>query len=57
MSGVIGPAPAGHIHRHIDRELAQVCPHYLEQELQLVSFLGVLDDIQPDDDRRSHLSA
>ncbi|MEB4616709.1 hypothetical protein, partial [Leucobacter sp. M11] len=50
MSGVIRLAPAG----HIDRELAQVCPHHLEQELQLVSLLGVLGDSQPDGDRRSH---
>lgn len=45
MGGVIPLAPAGHVHRCIDRELARVGPHHLKQELQLVASLGVLDDI------------
>ncbi|MFD1758253.1 hypothetical protein [Streptomyces lienomycini] len=36
MAGVIRVAPAGHVHRRVDRELAEVCPHDLKQELQLV---------------------
>lgn len=57
MGSVVGLAPAGHIHRRIDRELALVGPHHLKQELQLVASLSALNDIQPKDDRRPQLCA
>lgn len=57
MGGVIALAPASHVDRRIDRELARVGPHHLKQELQLVASLSVLDDIQPKDDRRAQLRA
>ena len=57
VTGVIGVAPAGHVHRRLDRELAQVCPHNVEQELQLVAPACMLDDVQAEDHRRPCLSS
>lgn len=57
MTGVIGVAPAGHVHRRVDRELAQVCPHNVEQELQLVAPVGMLDDVQAEYHWRPWLSS
>ncbi|MGW9452941.1 hypothetical protein [Streptomyces sp. NPDC055632] len=54
---MIGLAPAGHIHRHIDCELTQVGPRHLKLELQLIALSRMLDDIQAEDDRRPRLRA
>ncbi|WP_263973247.1 hypothetical protein [Streptomyces sp. fd1-xmd] len=43
---MIGIAPTCHVHRRVNRELAQVGPHHLEQELQLVALVGALNDVQ-----------
>lgn len=55
VAGVIGIAPAGHVHRRVDREPAQVCPDHLQQERRLVAPVGILDDVQAEDDRRPRL--
>lgn len=52
MASVIGVAPTGHVHRRIDRELAEVCPHHLKQELQLITPVRMLNDIQAEHNRR-----
>ncbi|WP_159026583.1 hypothetical protein [Streptomyces vietnamensis] len=52
MASVIGVAPAGHVHCRVDRELAEVGPHDLEQELQPIAPVRMLDDVQAKHDGR-----
>ncbi|UQI45914.1 hypothetical protein M1P56_16895 [Streptomyces sp. HU2014] len=57
MGGVIGVAPAPHVHRRVDREPAQVCPHHLKLELQLITPVWILNGIEAENDGRPRLRA